>query len=53
MPFRNSKTLKIELSEYSSYLGRNEARAWFSQDGVGDIRQKRGIHDHRSKGGLV
>ena len=24
MPFRNSKTLKIELSNYGSYLGRNK-----------------------------
>jgi len=34
MPFRNSKTLKIELSEYGSYLGRDE--------GCFELRDKNG-----------
>ena len=34
MPFRNSKTLKIELGEYGSYLGRNE--------GCFEVRHKNG-----------
>jgi len=34
MPFRNAKTLKIESSEYGSYLGRTE--------GSFEIRNKNG-----------
>jgi len=38
MPFRNSKTLKIELSNYGSYLGRNE--------GCFEVRNKNGKTEH-------
>jgi CRISPR/Cas system-associated endonuclease Cas1 len=38
MPFRNSRTLRIELSNYGSYLGRNE--------GCFEVRHKNGDKEH-------
>jgi CRISPR/Cas system-associated endonuclease Cas1 len=38
MPFRNSKTLKIELSEYGSYLGRDEG-CFLLRDKNGDVKR--------------